>query len=325
MKRLHSLLLAAFVLVLAAGPIHAAPAGSPWNETYFPNVVLTDQDGNKLRFYDDLLKDKAVLVNFIFATCHDACPLETAKLRQVQEHLSQHVGRDMFMYSITITPEHDTPEVLKEYAEKFKVGPGWKFLTGNADDITLLRKKLGLYSDESAERETGHGMDLMIGNEKTGTWIKRSSFDNPKVLARVINDRLLNAKTPGALAAPYAETERTIAIHPGEDLFRRRCQDCHTVGAGDAIGPDLAGVTERRDRAWLARFIQDPSALIEAKDPVATAMLRQYRDLTMPKLGLSDHDVEQLIGYLEAQGGRINSAGIDTNRQAPANAAAHAH
>ena len=84
-------------------------------------------------------------------------------------------------------------------------------------------------------------------------------------------------------------------------------------------------MTERRDRAWLARFIQDPSALIEAKDPVATAMLRQYRDLTMPKLGLSDHDVEQLIGYLEAQGGRINSAGIDTNRQAPANAAAHAH
>ena len=329
MKCLHTLLFAALAialaLVLAAGRVQAAPAGSPWNGTYFPNVVLTDQDGNKLRFYDDLLKDKVVLINFIFATCHDACPLETAKLRQVEEHLSQHVGRDMFMYSITITPEHDTPEVLKEYAAKFNVGPGWKFLTGNADDITLLRRKLGLYSDDAAERETGHGMSLMIGNEKTGTWIKRSSFDNPKVLARVISDRLLNVKAPAALAAPYAETAREVAIHPGEDLFRRRCQDCHTIGAGDAIGPDLAGVTGRRDRAWLARFIQDPSAVIASKDPVATAMLRQYRDLTMPKLGLSDRDVEQLIGYLEAQNGRIESAGIDTTSHAQANAAAHAH
>jgi len=309
MKPLHRLLLGALVLVLATCGVHAAPAGSPWNGAYFPNVVLTDQDGNKLRFYDDLLKDKAVLINFIFATCHDACPLETAKLRQVEEHLGGHVGRDLFMYSITITPEHDTPEVLKAYAANFNVGPGWKFLTGNGDDITLLRRKLGLYSDAADEKETGHGMSLIIGNEKTGTWLKRSSFDNPKVLARVINDRLLNEKTPRELEADYAEASRQVALHPGEDLFRRRCQDCHTVGAGDAIGPDLAGVTARRERAWLERFIRNPKEMLEGKDPLAVALYEKYRRLPMPTLGLSGEDVAKLIAYIEEEGRRQRRSG----------------
>jgi protein SCO1/2 len=277
-----------------------------------------------MRFYDDMLKDKVVLINFIFTTCQDACPLETAKLRQVQERLANHVGVDVFMYSISITPEHDTPEVLKEYAETFHVGPGWKFLTGKEEDIKMLRQKLGLLDDEKREAGEGHSMSLIVGNEKTGVWLKRSSFDNPKVLARVMSERLLNFRDRSNVAS-YSETSVAVTILPGEDLFRRRCQDCHTIGAGDAIGPDLAGVAGRRDRAWLARFIQDPSAVIESKDPVATAMLRQYRDLTMPKLGLSDRDVEQLIGYLEAQNGRIESASIDTTSHAPANAAAHAH
>ena len=300
--------LAAIALALCGAPAAAAPAGSPWNASYFPNVLLTDQDGNQLRFYDDLVKDKVVLINFMFATCHDACPLETAKLRQVQERLANHVGRDMFMYSITITPSHDTPEVLKAYAAKFQVGPGWKFLTGDEADITLLRRKLGLYGEAATEQAEGHGMSLIVGNERTGVWMKRSSFDNPKVLARVMSDRLLNYKGRRADEPGYVEAGNRIAIHPGEDLFRRRCQECHTVGAGDAIGPDLEGVLRRRDRAWLARYIKTPNEMLAAKDPIATALYARYREVPMPNLGLTDRDVEHLVGYLDERDRRLKSA-----------------
>ena len=290
-------------LTVGGGPAAAAPADSPWGANYFPNVSLVNQDGKTLRFYDDMIKDKVVLINFIYLTCHDACPLETAKLRQVQEALGDRVGRDIFMYSVTIDPEHDTPAALKAYAEKFMVGPGWQFLTGKESDITLLRRKLALYRDETLEERNDHTASLIVGNEATGQWLKRSSFDNPKVLARVLGDQLFNFRRPTTGERSYAEAPRTLTINPGEDLFRRRCQVCHTVGAGDTVGPDLLGVTHQRDRAWLARWIQTPDQMLAEKDPIATALYEKYNQVLMPNLRLSDRDVEALIGYLDGGGG----------------------
>lgn len=300
------LLLTAAALLLGAAPAPAAPPGSPWGANYFPNVPLVNQDGTRLRFYDDLIKDKVVMINFMYATCHDACPLETAKLRQVQEALGERVGRDIFMYSITITPEHDTPPVLKAYMDKFKVAPGWQFLTGTEADITLLRQKLGLYDE--GEARTDHTMNLIVGNEATGQWKQRSSFDNPKLLARVLGDELFNFSKPRTGAdRSYAEAPR-IAINPGEDLFRRRCQVCHTVGAGDTVGPDLLGVTDRRDRAWLVRWLKEPDRMLAEGDPVATALYAKYQELPMPNLRLGDADALALIGYLEAESRRVEAS-----------------
>ena len=298
-------LFTATALLLCTAPAPAAPPGSPWGANYFPDISLVNQDGKTLRFYDDMVKDKVVMINFMYSTCHDACPLETAKLRQVQEALGDRVGRDVFMYSISITPEHDTPAVLKEYAAKFKVGPGWQFLTGKEADITLLRKKLGLYDE--GEQRSDHSMNMIVGNEATGQWKHRSTFDNPKVLARVVGDDLFNFSTPTSGEKSYADASKVIALDPGEDLFRRRCQVCHTVGAGDTMGPDLIGVVAKRDRKWLVHWIQAPNELLEAKDPTATALYAQYNKVTMPNLRLSDHDVEVLIGYLEAESQRVAS------------------
>lgn len=319
MKRVPYLLLATILLVLGAGRAPAAPKGSPWNESFFPNVELIDQDGKKMKFYDDMLKDKVVMINFIFTTCQDACPLETAKLRQVQERLGDRVGRDVFMYSISITPEHDTPEVLKEYSESFHVGPGWKFMTGKAADIEMLRKKLGLEDDEKREAGEGHGMSMIVGNEKTGVWMKRSSFDNPKVLAKVVSERLLNFRDKSNVAG-YEQTSAGLTVNPGEDLFRRRCQECHTVGRGEAIGPDLAGVTRRRDRTWLSRYIQAPNKLLEQGDAIAVALNERYRKLPMPNLSLTGDEVDQVVGYLENEnqrlaGGKTNDAKNETKQQ----------
>src|SRR5215470_2659310 len=120
-----SLFLVAIAILLITRP---ASADGP-DRSHFPNIELITQDGQKVHFYDDLVKGKIVAIDLIYTTCHYACPLETARLAQVQKKLGDRVGKDIFFYSISIDPEHDTPEVLKAYMEKFHIGPGWAFLT----------------------------------------------------------------------------------------------------------------------------------------------------------------------------------------------------
>src|SRR5215831_19961396 len=94
-------------------------------ERYFPDVVLTTQTGKQVHLYEDLLKGKIVTINFMYTQCTEGvCPLTTYNLVQARKIIEARVGtnrlgRDIFMYSITLDPEHDTPAALKEYAEKF--------------------------------------------------------------------------------------------------------------------------------------------------------------------------------------------------------------
>ncbi len=112
--------------------------GAAQPNSHFPNVELITQDGQKVHFYDDLIKGKIVAIDLIYTNCEYACPLETARMAQIQKKLGDRVGQDIFFYSISIDPERDTPKVLKEYMEKFHVGPGWLFLTGKKADSELL-------------------------------------------------------------------------------------------------------------------------------------------------------------------------------------------
>ena len=284
------------LLMLASG---SSLAGSRWGADYFPSIPLVTQDGKTVRFYDDLIKDKVVAINFIYTHCGDTCPLETAGLRQVQKQLGDRVGRDVFFYSISIDPEHDTPAVLKEYAERFKVGPGWTFLTGNKAEIALLRKKLGLYSGDAQSEKLGeHHTSFIVGNEATGQWIKRSAFDEPKVLARLLGYSLQRVHTAKSESVSYAEAQRLPNLSRGEDLYRSRCDSCHSLGTEDGLGPGLSGVTEKRDRAWLTRWLKAPDQMLAEKDPIATQLFDQYQKLLMPNLKLSDADVEALIAYM---------------------------
>src|SRR2546426_10278505 len=121
---------------------------------YFPNVTLTTHEGRKVKFYDDLIKDKIVTINFMYADCEGVCPGITMNLAKVQKALGDRVGRDIFMYSLTLKPEHDTPAVLKEYAEMHGVKPGWSLLTGDPADMELLRRKLGFVDpDPEVDKE----------------------------------------------------------------------------------------------------------------------------------------------------------------------------
>jgi protein SCO1/2 len=288
-----SALLAGAVTHLAILP---AFAGGRWGADYFPNVPLTTQDGTTVRFYDDLLKGKAVAINLIYTTCKDECPLETARLVQVQRLLGDRVGKDLFFYSISIDPKRDTPEVLKAYAEKFGVGPGWLFLTGKEEDVKLVAKKLGLSSLRDSASRDGHKTSLMLGNEPAGQWMRNSAVDNPQFLAATISTFLgWRSQTPGK---SYTEA-RTLTLDKGGYLFRTRCIGCHTIGKGDGVGPDLAGVTTRRERGWLARYLAEPDRMLAEGDPIATALFAKYKSIPMPNLRLGEEDVTALLAYLE--------------------------
>ena len=141
-------------------------------ERSFPNVTLTTHNGKKVKFYDDLIKDKIVIINFMYVRCDGKCPATTANLVQVQKLLGDRVGKDIFIYSITLKPEEDTPRDLKEYAKAYKVGPGWQFLTGDPKDVELLRRKLGFIDRDpvrDANKSNHIGM-LRWGNEPHTLW-----------------------------------------------------------------------------------------------------------------------------------------------------------
>jgi protein SCO1/2 len=291
---------AAAFLWLAQPDAAAAPDNS-----HFPNVELITQDGKKVHFYDDLIKGKIVAIDLIYTSCGYACPLETARLAQVQKKLGARVGSDIFFYSISIDPAHDTPAVLKAYMEKYRIGPGWTFLTGKKEDIDFLSKRLGLYSDPSINKD-GHMPHLLIGNEATGQWIRGSALDNPSFQARMIGDFLDNFKHANlAGPKPDAKSEadgRPIAnFDKGKYLFGRQCIACHTIGHGDSLGPDLLAVTRTRDRQWLLRMIQKPDEMLDHNDPIATALSKKYKGLRMPNTFVGDLDASYIVEYIEAQ------------------------
>lgn len=305
--------------------------GEVWGASHFPNVVLTTHDGQRVRFFDDLIKGKVVLINFIYTSCPDTCPVETARLLEVQRILGDRVGNDVFFYSITIDPEHDTQPVLRAFAENWGIPEGWKFLTGDYDDIVLLRRKLGVsIEDVRTAKLKDHDLNLVLGNQATGRWMKRSPFENSYVLANQLGSWLHNWKTASAVERDYAEAPELRQITTGEDLFRTRCSACHTIGQGDVvalaerrIGPDLYNVTQERDREWLARWLAEPDKMLQEKDPLAMSMLAQYKNIPMPNLQLSARDVTQLLGYIDQESRRLHT--LRAAKEAPAGPRDHEH
>lgn len=289
-----------------------ASAQSRWGANYFPNSVLTTQDGQKVHFYDDLIKGKIVVIDLIYTHCVDACPLETARLIQVQKLLGGSVGKEIFFYSITIDPKRDTPEVLKAYAEKYHVGAGWTFLTGDKNDIELIGRKLGLYSDPDPNNRDGHTPSVLIGNEATGQWIRNSATDNPRFISLMIGNWLTSWRKSGSIdaSASYNNAPTLDLSDKGRYIFAKECAACHTIGHGDKIGPDLLGVTNVRDRAWLARFIVAPDKVIAEKDPIAIALYEKYQQVNMPNLRMAAQDLNALVKFLETQSSRDAQAPV---------------
>jgi protein SCO1 len=164
----------------------------------FTNIPLVTHEGKVVKFYDDLIKNKTVMINFMYARCGDICPGMTANLRQVQKELGDRVGKDVFMYSISLEPEHDTPEVLKAYAELFHAKPGWTFLTGKKADIEALRKQIGFsFSDPAIDQDkTQHIGVVKFGIESLERWGMSPAMGDPKYIAEYLRWMEPNGSRP---------------------------------------------------------------------------------------------------------------------------------
>jgi protein SCO1/2 len=138
----------------------------------FSNVVLTTQHGARVRFYDDLVKDKAVIINLMYSGCGEICPANSAELARINDVLGSRMGRDITMLSISIDPVSDTPARLKGYWEAFGAKPGWLFLTGKPAEIERLRRELGAYDlDPQIDADpTQHSGFITVGNDRTDRW-----------------------------------------------------------------------------------------------------------------------------------------------------------
>lgn len=100
----------------------------------------------------------------------------------------------------------------------------------------------------------------------------------------------------GVRAAPAAQSEAQ-----GRDLFTQRCASCHSIGGGKLVGPDLLGVTETRDAAWLARWIVEPDMMLAEGDPLAVELLQAANGVPMPNMGVTPAEAQAILAYLAAQ------------------------
>ena len=170
----------------------AASAAQPrkmYGASYFSNLTLTTHEGRKVRFYDDLIRDKLVAFNMMYVRCEDTCPLTTANLVRVQKLLGERVGRDVFMYSLTLQPHVDKPADLRKYVEAMGVQTGWLFLTGAPEDMLRVRKRLG-FTDPNPKvdrRLSSHTGMLRIGNDTYDRWGMAPAMTTPEQIVSTIN------------------------------------------------------------------------------------------------------------------------------------------
>ena len=136
-----------------------------------------------MRFFDDVLKDKVVVVNFIFTNCEGACPLMTHKLSQVRDRFEDKIGKPLQFVSLSIDPERDTPAAMKAFAQEHQADhEGWVWLTGNPEHLDMIVKRLGQYAPDVES----HSTMMLAGNVNAAHWIKIQPYEMPPQIVQKV-------------------------------------------------------------------------------------------------------------------------------------------
>ncbi|HKS63527.1 MAG TPA: SCO family protein [Xanthobacteraceae bacterium] len=312
MQRVITAALAACAILFA---YTAADAQQRRGPGFFPNLPVVNQNGETLKFYDDLIKDKIVVIMFIYTSCTDICPLTTARMTLVEDRLGDKLGKDIFIVSMTVDPEVDTPEKLKAYSKAFATGPGWTFVTGKPDDIRAINHRLG----ERSKVLSDHRNEIVLGNDATGEWQRDNLMGDLDRVVTTIREMDPNYREQARAVPRNAAMNTGLAMgtQPGQAMYKKICAPCHTIGVGDKVGPDLRGVTERRERGWLVSYLRNPSAMLAKNDPVARELAARFAPVTMPNMRLSEQDADDLISFLHQENAKLV--------EAPAPARPHEH
>ncbi len=160
--------------------------------SYFTNLELINQDGETVRFFDDVLKDKVVVINFIFTNCEGACPLITQKLTLVRDRMEGQIDNPLRFVSLSLDPARDTPAALKEFARTHHADhDGWVFLTGKPENLEHIIKRLGQYTDDVE----AHSTMMLAGNVSAAHWMKILPHEQPPAIAEKLRLLILDNET----------------------------------------------------------------------------------------------------------------------------------
>lgn len=157
-------------------------SGSDNLTVHVPDVVVFDQDGNKVHFYSDLVKGKTVAINFAFTTSTTIGPPLIATFARVQKDLAAQSRQDIRLITVTVDPVTDTPQTMKAFAAKFQAQPGWTFVTGDQKDIDNLLRALGAFVED---KEDATPM-VLIGNDAARYWTRAYGLSSPTRLVEAI-------------------------------------------------------------------------------------------------------------------------------------------
>ncbi len=178
----------------AGGASQAAGAGTRDARSYFTDLELLTQDGRKVRFYSDVLEGRTVLINVIYTSCKDACPLITQQLNEVRRQIPDLFGKQVFFVTLSSDPILDTPKLLKQFAQKESADvAGWTFLTGNKEHVDHILKKLGQYAEQKEE----HSTLIIAGNVPAKRWSKIRPDTPPAGIAERLTTLAAASAAPG--------------------------------------------------------------------------------------------------------------------------------
>ena len=176
---------------VAAGPTNDAAAEEKARK-FFTDLEVIDQNGKKLRFYSDVLKDRVVLISFIFTNCEYACPMQAQKLKQTRAMMVPSIKDEVWYVSLSVDPERDTPEAMKKFAQRQGVDESrWIFLTGDKQNLDTIIRKLGQYTPDVE----AHTTLMLAGNTITRHWTRVMPMLTPPDIAQKMRE--LVEETPG--------------------------------------------------------------------------------------------------------------------------------
>jgi cytochrome oxidase Cu insertion factor (SCO1/SenC/PrrC family) len=296
-----------------------------------PDVTLVSMDGTSIALASALKHDGPVMLEFIFTTCPTICPVMSSTFSAAQSKLGADLAR-VRMISISIDPEHDTPERLRQYARKFKAGPQWLFLTGKTEDIASVQKAFEAYRGNKMRHEPL----TFLRAESSESWVRLDGLMSATELVaeykrlRVKPDPELGRKIYREGVLPSGKPVRAVVqgdvrVEGGQ----LNCANCHRRSGfgsseGAAFVPPVTGsflfdpkelrrtdlfrklFQEVQPNHFRAR-LRDPRVRPAYTDETLAAALREGKDplgrdfdLLMPRYDLSDEDTAHLVAYLKS-------------------------
>lgn len=181
--------------------VRAQPASRP----HIPDVLVRDQQGRKVRFYSDLIKDKVVVLNFFYTSCTYTCTMQGRTFSKLQSLLGDRLGKSVYLISVTTDPGKDNPEQLRAWAKRYQVKAGWTLVTGDESEISKLTVQL-------TGGNAFAGMHLpvtFVVNDLKGAWISSTEVLSPEQLLKTVDYVMRDAVHSSERASPKKSARGT--------------------------------------------------------------------------------------------------------------------